>query len=295
MAILQSEAVDGRDSALAGLRGLLNPLAMIEPETLAAEVKPVRASTADVLPSAAQRSNIPFDPRNLPGPPESYSSSSSSSNSSVDAAVPTPAPPATLQPPPGQTGQSLIDAQGEIYYRAKAAAVLVMLRSVTGDAALKRALQAYRTVDRIPIGPSVPSTERTEDPRAFQHAIEDASHKDLSWLFDDWVYNDRGIADLSIVNVTPRSLPARNGKDVSWLVSVEIRNSSSVNVEVPVTVRSGTLTSTERVRIPPQSSVSTRIVFEGVPQEVQLNDGTVPETTAPMHVQRVQIPGTAEK
>lgn len=292
MAIVQSEAIDGRDKALAGLRGLINPLTLVEPEPPAAETKPTPAPAADTTAPVQQHTNIPFDPRNLPGPPESYSSnssssSSSSSNPSAEDSGPPPPLPSTLPPPPGQPGQSLIDAHDEVYYRAKAAAVLVMLRSVTGDAALKQALQAYRKYVGRQTGVTA---DRTEDPHAFQHAIEDASHKDLSWLFDDWVYNDRGLADLSIVSVTPRSLPARNGKDVSWLISVEISNSSAVNVEVPITVRSGNLTSTERVRIGPQSTLSTRVVFEGTPAEVILNDGTVPETTIPMHLRQLHVP-----
>jgi aminopeptidase N len=161
-----------------------------------------------------------------------------------------------------------------------------MLRFITGDTALKQALQTYRN--------QVRHVEH-EDPRGFQHVLEQTSHKDLAQFFDDWVYNDRGLADLSIVSVTPRNLPARNGKDVSWLVAVEVRNAGAVNVDVPITVRSGALTSTEHVHIPPQTTLSTRVVFEGVPQEVILNDGTIPETTAPMHLFRLHLPGEATK
>jgi hypothetical protein len=287
MAILQSEAVDGRDQALAGLRGLLNPLTLVEPEANASEARPATsAPEAETAAQSAQRSSIPFDPRNLPGPPENYSSSSSSSSNpstrAEDQAPPQPLP-STLPPPPGQPGQSLIAAHDEIYYRAKAAAVLFMLRSVIGDVAMKQSLQMYRTYARKA------TAENPEDPRAFQRVVEEASHKDLGWLFDDWVYNDRGLADLSIVSVTPRNLPARNGKDTSWLVAVEVRNAGAVAVEVPVTVRSGTLTSTVRVRVAPQSTLSTRVVFEGTPAEVVLNDGTVPETTAPLHTRELRL------
>lgn len=287
MAVLQSEATDGRDKALAGLRGLITPLTLMEPEPAVA-AKPA-APTNDTAPTTEQHSNIPFDPRNLPGPPESYSSSSSSSSSSsnpapADKDAPSQPLAATLPPPPGQPGQSLIAAHDEIYYRAKAAAVLFMLRSITGDAPLKQALQHYRAYARkaTAINP--------EDPHAFEKMLEETSHKDLAWLFEDWVYNDRGLADLSITSVTPRNLPARNGKDTSWLIAVEILNSSSVAVEVPVTVRSGSLTSTEQVHIGPQSTLSTRVVFEGTPEEVILNDGTVPETTAPMHARALKLP-----
>jgi hypothetical protein len=289
MAIVQSETTDGRDKALAGLRGLINPLTLMEPEP-ASDAKPAPAMAEQTPAPANPQTSIPFDPRNLPGPPQSYSSSSSSSssNSGGGGGVGEPSQPlgANVPPPPGQPGQSLIAAHDEIYYRAKAAAVLWMLRTITGDAPLKQALQHYRETARKA------TAESPEDPRGFQRALEAASGKDLGWVFDDWVYNDRGLADLSVTSVTPRSLAAHDGKAASWLVAVEIRNQGNVNVEVPVTVRSGNLSSTERVRIGPQSTVSTRIIFEGTPQEVVVNDGSVPETVAPMHLYTVRVPLT---
>ena len=171
-------------------------------------------------------------------------------------------------------GQSLIGASDEVYYRTKAAAVLWMLRSQVGDEAMKRALKLYRD-DKL-----------DGDPKEFQRVLERASRKDLGWFFDDWVYRDRGLPDLSIVNVTPRAMDRIAGKGAGWLVSVEVKNDGDAVADVPVTVRSGTLTSTERLRIPGRSSASTRIVFEGTPQEVLVNDGTVPEVESSVHVKR---------
>jgi hypothetical protein len=54
-----------------------------------------------------------------------------------------------------------------------------------------------------------------------------------------------------------------------------------------VTVRSGTLTSTQRLRIAGRSSASTRLVFEGTPDEVIVNDGSVPEVTASIHTKQI--------
>ncbi|HEU4635132.1 MAG TPA: hypothetical protein VFS41_03075 [Edaphobacter sp.] len=262
ISLLYTESVDGRDKSLAELRQLINPLTLVEPEATAP------TETNQPRPSAEVSSS---------------SSSSSSISAEPDPNAPPTALPSTLPPPQGTPGQSLIAAHDEVYYRAKAAAVLWLLRSTVGDVPFKRALQTYREEVRH-ADPRTP-----EDPRAFQRVLEAASHKDLSTLFDDWVYNDRGLADLSIVNVTPRDLPARNGKGVSWLVAVEIHNAGAVNVDVPVTVRSGTLTSTHRVNVPAHSNVSTRIVFEGVPQEVQVNDGTIPETAEPIHIWKLSI------
>jgi hypothetical protein len=270
LSLLYTETTDGRDKALAELRELINPLTLVEPE---GSDRPANGSShpSQNLPPAESSS------RSSETPPSSNLQELSSPGGR------SPGLPSTQIPPPPVSDQSLIVAHDEVYYRAKAAAVLWLLRSITGDAALKKALQVYRDEVRH-AQPGSP-----EDPHAFQRVLEAASHKDLASIFDDWVYNDRGLADLSIVNVTPRALPARNGKSVSWLVAVEIHNAGAVTVDVPVTVRSGNLTSTERVHISPNSSISTRIVFEGTPQEVQVNDGTIPETTAPMHVRKLDL------
>jgi Peptidase family M1 domain len=175
-------------------------------------------------------------------------------------------------------GQSLIEARDEIYYRTKAAAVLWMLRDIVGDDALKNALQTYRREGKA-----------DADPKQFQRVVEKAARKDLNWFFDDWVYRDRGLADLSIASVTPRALPVKGDKGASYLIAVEVRNEGDAEVEVPVTVRSGTLTTTERLRIPGRSSASTRIVFEGEPDEVVVNDGSVPEITTSKHTKEVVV------
>ncbi|MBS1822615.1 MAG: hypothetical protein JST61_11680 [Acidobacteria bacterium] len=303
MSLVANENIDGRDKMLAELHQLITPLTLVEPEnapTAPARQNATATNTAPTTDRTAEDSGRSLQEALqaklrgiLPGPPESYSSSSSSSSSDKpdiltsreSSSEPPPVLPSALTPPAGQPGQSLIDAHDEVYYRAKAAAVLVMLRSIVGDAALKQAFKTYRDQARH---------AEHEDPHGFQRVLEQASHKDLSVLFDDWVYNDRGLADLSIVSVTPRSLSTR-GKGTSWLVAVEVRNAGSVTADVPVTVRSGALTSTVRVSVPPKAATSTRVVFEGVPQEVLVNDGTVPETTAPMHLFRINLPGDDTK
>lgn len=188
---------------------------------------------------------------------------------------------ALIEPAPAQTagaddpGQSLIQARNEVYYRTKAAAVLWMLRSLVGDDALKRALQAYR------------NDKQDADPKEFQRVLEQSSKRDLGWFFDDWVYQDKGLPDLSIASVTPRALDQIGDKGSGWLVAVEVRNDGGATADVPVTVRSGTLTETERLRIPGRSSASTRIVFAGTPTEVLVNDGSVPEVTSSMHTKEI--------
>jgi hypothetical protein len=188
---------------------------------------------------------------------------------------------ALVEPPPARSastteeGQSLIRASDEVYYRTKAAAVLGMLRSIVGDDALRRALQLYR------------EDKMDSDPKEFQRVLERTSRRELGWFFDDWVYRDRGLPDLSIASVTPRAIDQIGNKGSGWLVAVEVRNDGGAVAEVPVTVRSGTLTATQRLRIPGRSSASTRIVFEGTPSEVLVNDGRVPEVESSIHTKQI--------
>jgi hypothetical protein len=186
-------------------------------------------------------------------------------------------PAATPNPSSADPGQSLIGASDEIFYRTKAAAVLWMLRSIVGDDALKQALKAYRT-DKL-----------DSDPKEFQLVLERTSKRELGWFFDDWVYHDRGLPDLTIVSVSPRAFDKIADKGAGWLVAVEVKNDGGAAAEVPVTVRSGTLTATQRLRIPARSSASTRIVFEGTPEEVLVNDGTVPEVAASVHTKQLVV------
>lgn len=176
----------------------------------------------------------------------------------------------------GVARQSLIDARDEVFYRTKAGLTLWVLRTIVGDESLKRGIQAYRRV-----------AAKDVDGRGFEKALAVASGKDLGWFFEDWVYHDRGLPDLRIVSVTPRVLPAKGGKGVGTLVAVEVRNDGEAAAEVPVTVRSGTLTATEMLRVRGRSSASTRIVFEGTPDEVLVNDGAVPEMTTSAHRQQI--------
>ena len=180
------------------------------------------------------------------------------------------------------SGQSLIDARDEVYYRTKAAAVLWMLRSIAGEDALKEALHTYAREERR-------DAKVDENAKEFQRVLEQSSHKDLGWFFDDWVYRDRGLPDLSIESVSPRQLEVRDGRG-GWLVAVVVHNSGDAAVEVPVTVRSGTLTATERIRVLGGASTSTRILFEGDPEQVVVNDGSVPEVGESMHIKLLKAP-----
>ncbi len=69
----------------------------------------------------------------------------------------------------------------------------------------------------------------------------------------------------------------------SWLVAVEVQNNGTAEAEVPVTVRAGSLTNTLPLRVPAHGRATIRIPFEAEPQEVLVNDGSVPEIHTSQH------------
>jgi hypothetical protein len=175
---------------------------------------------------------------------------------------------------PGQSaGQPLTVATSPVYYRSKAAYVLWMLRDVAGDEALSAALRAYDPAQETGAGGR----------SAFEKLLEQASMRpDLRWFFADWVDADKGLPDLTIDGVFPT--PAQSG---NWLVAVNLSNLGYAAAEVPVTVRSGANTSTQRVLIAGRGKVVQRILIQGKPFEVQVNDGTVPETQTTVHLTKL--------
>jgi len=168
--------------------------------------------------------------------------------------------------PGAAPGEDLLHASDAIYYRTKAMYVLWMLRDIAGDRSLAAALQAYH-----------PAEDTSAD--YFEHLVEQASGKDLKWFFDDWVYRDRGLPDLSIAKVNS-STAAHEGQ---YLVAIDILNDGFAETEVPVTVRSHDSTVTERVRLPGKTRTVHRMLIQGEPVEVIVNDGTVPEVQAEIH------------
>jgi len=183
---------------------------------------------------------------------------------------------AVVEPPsPGEAvGQPLAKATSPVYYRTKSAWVLWMAREIVGDDALIAALRASNAADETAEGNSAHS---------FETALKTASpRRDISWLFADWIDADHGLPDLSVDKVFPNAVQAGN-----YLVSVTISNAGYAAAEVPVTVRSATNTTTERVLVPARGTVTPRLLVQGKPTEAQVNDGSVPETQATVHVMRL--------
>lgn len=162
-------------------------------------------------------------------------------------------------------GEPLTMPTEPAYYRTKAAYVLWMLRDMLGDEALAAALSGY-------------------DPAAnsFQKLLEKASNRSsLNWFFADWVTADKGLPDLTIDGAFPTAAQAGN-----YLVAVAISNNGYAAAELPVTVRSATNSTTERVLVPAHDKVTQRLLVLGKPTEVQVNDGIVPEAQSTVHLLR---------
>jgi hypothetical protein len=178
---------------------------------------------------------------------------------------------------PGESaGQPLTEASGAVYYRDKSTYVLWMLRDLAGDKALSAALRAY-------------DAKQDTAPEYFEHLVEQASGKDLKWFFDDWVYHDKGLPDLSIAAI----YPATSSQSGQYLVAVDLANDGYAAAEVPLTVRSQSGTQTTRVLIQARSKVTHRMLVQGLPTEVILNDGVVPEVQASVHRRDINITGAA--
>ena len=173
--------------------------------------------------------------------------------------------------------QALLIARDPVYYRTKATYVFWMLRDLVGDEALARALHAYQP------GSDTAGT-------GFEQVLEREGGKDLKWFFEDWVYHDRGLPDLSIAGVYPN----KAGVPGAYIVSVDVANSGTAEASIPVSVSSATTTVTEMLRIPAKSRVSHRFVLQGQPTEVAVNDGTVPEVQASVHRQTLSFPTASE-
>ncbi len=177
--------------------------------------------------------------------------------------------------PGSSAGQPLEQAISPSYYRTKATYALWMLRDIAGDATLSAALRAY--------DPAKDAASGTH-PTQFETLLEQAgTRRNLSWFFADWVDADKGLIDLTVDGAFPSPAEAGN-----WLVAVNLTNAGYAEAEVPVTVRNGESSVTQRVRVPGHGKTVQRILILGKPTEVQVNDGTVPETQASVHVVKIE-------
>jgi len=231
---------------------------------------------------------------------------------------------------PGESaGQPLAQAISPVYYRTKATYIFWMLRDLIGDQALSAALRAYDPTADIAAGRGPASgsgifeklLENASIPSESSSSaeLEPSAPRDLSWLFSDWIDADKGLPDISIDGVFPASAagpppptphssksaateptgptPSEvvSGPDAgTWFVAVNLSNSGYAAAEVPVTVRSRDTSITQRILVPARGKTTRRIVIQGRPTQVQVNDGTVPETEASIHITNLTGAGSPD-
>jgi len=176
------------------------------------------------------------------------------------------------QGPKAGAGESLISTSIEDLYRSKALYVWWMLRDMIGEDALKKALAAYRP-------------EADTAPTYLQHLIEAQAQRDLGWFFDDWVYRDRGLPDFHLASVYPRE-PSKN----AHVVTVTVENLGDAAAEVPVVLNMEQGQVTQRLLVRGRSKATVRIESISTPQEIVLNDGSVPESNMRNNVYRIEAP-----
>jgi hypothetical protein len=161
--------------------------------------------------------------------------------------------------PQKNAGPPLANTFDEIYYRAKAAYVWWMLRDMVGDDALKQAILHYRAAD-------------DKDPKYVEQLIEAPAKRDLSWFFDDWVYQDRGLPDFRVHAVHPWTTE----KGVQFL-TVTIENLGNAGAEVPFTIVFEGGEIRQRIEVRAKATATTRVQVTGTASEIKINDGSVPE------------------
>ncbi len=183
---------------------------------------------------------------------------------------------------PNAGGEPLTTASSEVYLRLKSAAVLWQLRELLGEERLKEALIAFR--HSLALNPAL-----DRDPEAFQRSIERTTKTELGWFFSDWVYRDRGLADLSIVRVGARAQVTSKSAIEGYLVAVEVKNDGDAVADVPVIVRSTEASIKDHVRVLPHASASVRMFFRGRPETVEVNDGSVPELRTAVHRAGIEL------
>lgn len=218
--------------------------------------------------------------------------------------------------PGAGSGQPLGQAIAPVYYREKATYIFWILRDLAGDAALSAAFRAYSPSADAALGLGEKSTGGMLEgllEKSGNAAVDGSSSSQpsqpalpaddfapqptdtglpagLSWFFVDWVDADKGLPDLSIGEVFAAPTEAGN-----WLVTVNLANAGYAAAEVPITVNSQETSITQRVLIPGHDKAIKRMLIQGKPAQVQINDGVVPETQASVHIKTLGDAGSGSR
>jgi hypothetical protein len=155
---------------------------------------------------------------------------------------------------------SLITTTDDIYLQSKAMWVWWMLRDMIGESSFNQVLSSYHESE-------------DNDPAYMPHLIAARTQRDLSWFFDDWLYHDRGLPDFKIESAYTASTATK-----SFMLTLTLDNLGTAAAEVPVIIKFASGEITKRVELHAKSKLTFRVEAPAAPQEVKVNDGSVPES-----------------
>ncbi len=177
-------------------------------------------------------------------------------------------------PDSNAANNTLLNTNDDLYLRGKGGFVFWMLRDMTGNDAMQRAIASYRG-------------GADKDPSYFQHLVQSSAKRDLEWFFDDWVYRDRGLPEFHAASAYTRPLLSESNK--SFLVTATIENRGGAGAEVPVLIQTPSGEKSVRVVVKAGEKGTGRIEVPVAPDKIVVNDGSVPEANLGNNV--YEIPG----
>jgi hypothetical protein len=169
-----------------------------------------------------------------------------------------------------EVNRSLVNTADEELYRSKAMCVWWMLRDMVGDQALKKALASYHP-------------DEDKEPSYMQRLIQAQTRHDLEWFFDDWVYRDRGLPEFKVASAfTRKTLPE------GYMLTITVANLGAAGAEVPLTVKFAGGEVAERLVVRGKSNGVIRVAVPKPPEEIVVNDGSVPESDTTNDVFKIE-------
>jgi hypothetical protein len=175
-----------------------------------------------------------------------------------------------------ELSHSLSNTYDEELSRSKAMCVWWMLRDMVGDAALKKAIAAY-------------DPAQDKETSYMQHLIQSQTQKDLEWFFDDWVYRDRGLPEFKVESAFTRKTPPEG-----YLLAITVSNLGTAGAEVPLTIKFVGGEITKRLVVRGKSNGVLRVEVPKPPEEIVVNDGSVPEVNKTNNVFKIEAGDTTK-
>lgn len=175
-------------------------------------------------------------------------------------------------PASGDEARSLVNSNSEELIRSKALCVWWMLRDMVGDPALKNAIAAYKP-------------EQDKDFSYMPHLIAAQTQRDMQWFFDDWLYHDHGLPNFRV-----ESAFASKASPNLFVLTITLENTGTAGAEVPVIIRMPKGESVKRIEVHAKSKATVRVETPAAPQEIVVNDGSVPESETKDNVFKVAPP-----